>query len=390
MKETATTTTMGDRLFAACLLLLLSVFGSNNNYCRVDAFFVAPDRVAAGTIRSLRSGSTCGAKNNYAPSQQQRATSVLGDASVAVDAAAATAATAFDSVAIAGGSAAAFVAVAFALAPLLWAATRSDDDDDGYVDGSTADDRVAGGEEQEITIQKSGLSPSRFLLSPDTGKTRRRNVGAVDRRDTLATLVRGAVTFAASDVLLGAATGVLGGESAALSSSVYGARWNGLYRRIAALAAKHEAAAAVSPDLISWIARSPAAFANPELRAWVAAQRAFAKSRQVAAAAAALEEGLTAAGAVAAAAFATKKEPGTKGDASNDDYNAVEPTTTVSAATRSQEETLPPNSISTTNVRTNAATETAEDLTSATTTTAPSNLTSSSVVEEDTSKEKEE
>lgn len=169
--------------------------------------------------------------------------------------------------------------------------------------------------------------PSEAITNDARAKTQQGNQVGVGRRGTLMTLLGGAMSFAASDALLGAAGGVLNGGKAALTSSgIYAARWNALYQRLAAYTAKHEAAVA-SPELLAWISKSPAAIANPELRAWMAAQGAFSKSRQVLRASAVLEEGLAAFGA-AAVAVAAKQEV----DAQNKSDNVLE-TTVASTAT---------------------------------------------------------
>lgn len=179
--------------------------------------------------------------------------------------------------------------------------------------------------DHDLGKEEGEEAATRITSRRSSGTSKREVVGggAVDRRGTLMTLVGGAVSFAASDMLLGAITSSIGGGGTlvvggqAVTSSVYGARWNGLFQRIAAMTTKHEAAAAVSPELVRWVARSPAAFANPELRAWVAAQRALGKSRQLMGAAAGLEEGLALVGSVAAAkAVASAK---TKTDAHDED-----------------------------------------------------------------------
>lgn len=170
--------------------------------------------------------------------------------------------------------------------------------------------------------------PRRRVL-PSTDNTKEVGVG---RRGTLMTLLGGAMSLAASDALLGAAGGILNGGSAAIgTSSVYGIQWHGLYQRMAALTAKHEAAVA-SPELLSWISKSPAIVGNPQLRAWVAAQRVFSKSRQVMAVTAGLEEGIAAAGAVAAAAVATKKRQNVETPPS-DDSDAADLESTLASAT---------------------------------------------------------
>jgi hypothetical protein len=186
---------------------------------------------------------------------------------------------------------------------------------------------------KEDAKDKAVASPSTSfsLASRRVVRPFRPDAGVVGRRSTLTTLIGGAIGFAASDMILGAAGnllidvggGVGGGTvattttTAKVSSSVYGVQWNALFRRIATASAKHEAAIA-SPELVSWISKSPAALANPELRAWIAAQRAFQKGRQAAALAAVVleEEGMAATAtrvvASAAAAVASKQKSGAK------------------------------------------------------------------------------
>jgi len=193
---------------------------------------------------------------------------------------------------------------------------------------------------------------------PSDAVTDARSQVGVGRRGTLMTLLGGAMSFAASDALLGVAGNVLsGGKVAMTSSGIYGARWSGLYQRLASLTAKHEAVVA-SPELLSWISKSPAALANPELRAWMAAQRAFSKSRQVLRAAAVLEEGLAAAGAVAAAAVVTKPSADVTSESDDDDLETSVANTIPLEATSNESELSSPMKLSKADENTATATTT--------------------------------
>ena len=125
------------------------------------------------------------------------------------------------------------------------------------------------------------------------------------RRNTLQTLVGGAVGWVASDALLGAAGNLLTGTT---RSTIFGAQWNPLYRRVAAQAATHGEAAVATPEFLAWVAQSPAALMHPELRAWMAAQQALGK----AAAAVVAEEGMAVGTVAVAAAAATLTKPTAK------------------------------------------------------------------------------
>ena len=162
-------------------------------------------------------------------------------------------------------------------------------------------------DEEEFTSSLSHFIPS---LSENDINNKNQQEGpsqlrvGMGRRGTIASLIGGAATLAVSDALLGSAGQLLSGSSPSFSS-IYGARWNALYQRVATQIGKHGSKAVASPELAAWIAKSPAAWFNPELRAWLAAQRAFSMSRQIVGAAALLEEGIvTAAGATLSAAAA--------------------------------------------------------------------------------------
>mgnify|MGYP000514458963 CR=1 FL=1 len=127
----------------------------------------------------------------------------------------------------------------------------------------------------------------------------------MDRRDTIFSLAGTGVSFAVSDIILGKLGAVVGSRSVAGKAStavtrltsMYSAKWNQLYQRVAAQIGKHGSKAVATPELAAWIAKSPAALAHPELRAWLAAQKAFTKV-------AVMEEGMSLAATAAAAAAA--------------------------------------------------------------------------------------
>lgn len=194
-------------------------------------------------------------------------------------------------------------------------------------------------EKKERTISKDSSRHRRVGVHREK---RRQETGTMGRRGTLTTLVGGAMSFAASDMILGQVGNVLVGSSGGgiAASTVYGARWNGLFSRIATAGAQHgeTAGAIASPELVAWISKTPAALLNPELRAWIAAQRAFGKSRALASslggAAAVVEEGMaaaaaarTAVAATAAAAVTTKQK---KSDTKDDGESTAEFNTTTS------------------------------------------------------------
>ncbi|KAG7374110.1 helicase domain protein [Nitzschia inconspicua] len=291
MMRKATKRTLSSALFAFIVPLLF--FASS-----VDAFVIMPTKIQNGIMAS--------SKRIINPTTNLQATPWSGEVIPAI-----AAMLVGDSSAITGTVESTFVpmewlgwtaaTVAFTtLLPVVFAAIREmkekedtekilpvDDDDDD-------DDEIA--------------------TSHDLPKRRRNSVVAnnstpnsrmeMDRRGTIMTLVGGAASLVAGDVLLGAA-GRSGSAasigSSAVSISPYDGKWNALYQRLQAFKAKRGVTA--SPDLIEFVAKSRAAVTNPELRAWVAAQRAMLKSAQVIG----LEEGLVAAAAVAAAATTKKK-----------------------------------------------------------------------------------
>lgn len=187
-------------------------------------------------------------------------------------------------------------------------------------------------EEEEVARRVPSDASTRAIKTQQVG---------VGRRGTLMSLLGGVMTFAASDVLLGAAGNVFSG-GAITTSGIYGARWNALYQRLATYMAKHEGAVA-SPELLSWISKSPQALAYPELRAWMAAQRAFSKSRQAMRAAAVVEEGLAAVGAVAAAAVVTKQKVDTNSESGEEIETTLASTTSLEATSSESELSAPMN-----------------------------------------------
>jgi hypothetical protein len=133
----------------------------------------------------------------------------------------------------------------------------------------------------------------------------------IGRRGTIMTLVGTAASFAASDVLLGAAGNILGSGGAVGSAvasvgtaSVYDAKWNAMFQRM--VAHKNVYGAVASEELLEWAAASAAA-AAPELRAWIAGQRALQKAVMVLEEAVVVGEGFAVAAAVTAAAAAASK-----------------------------------------------------------------------------------
>ena len=185
-------------------------------------------------------------------------------------------------------------------------------------------------ENTNIQERNSSGKPCRSYTGQSLSGPPPEESGTMGRRGTLTTLVGGAVSFAASDVLLGRLLDVGSG----MASTVYGARWNGLYSRIAQATTTYgQEAAVVSPELLAFISKSSAALTNPELRAWIAAQRAFNKSRALAAVAGAAiaDEGIVAAAVTrTAAATATAIAASVASDSTTVDDGTADSTTAAS------------------------------------------------------------
>ncbi|KAL3927587.1 MAG: hypothetical protein SGARI_005280 [Bacillariaceae sp.] len=97
------------------------------------------------------------------------------------------------------------------------------------------------------------------------------------------TLMGGAASFVASDMLLGTVGDFLGSNPVVRSAfgGVFDAKWSAMFKRLGKYKAVHGETVLASPSMLRWASTSSAA-TQPEFQAWLAAQRAMTTAATVA------------------------------------------------------------------------------------------------------------
>lgn len=121
------------------------------------------------------------------------------------------------------------------------------------------------------------------LFSANDEEPNNANADIIGRRGILKSILGGAISMAAGELLIDAATTAIGGSSGAIATAFRKLD----FQRVLRFGTKYEASGGIaSEELMSWVASQKSSAAYPEVRAWLAAQKKLQSLRTFASTAA--------------------------------------------------------------------------------------------------------